>query len=92
MPRPRLSPHLSLHRFKSTNSVKSAADSQNNSRAVSPKRMTSEQGDHKGMNLVLRVQVLKGRNLAPKDKNGTSDPVSNIVVNRHTMLTAVRSI
>lgn len=31
-------------------------------------------GDHKAMGLVLRVQVLKGRNLAPKDKSGTSDP------------------
>ena len=26
------------------------------------------------MGLVLRVTVLKGRNLAPKDKRGTSDP------------------
>ena len=26
------------------------------------------------MGLVLRVQVLRGRNLAPKDKSGTSDP------------------
>ncbi|KJX98627.1 phosphatidylserine decarboxylase like protein [Zymoseptoria brevis] len=31
-------------------------------------------GDHKGMSMVLRVQVIKGRNLAPKDKSGTSDP------------------
>lgn len=34
----------------------------------------SVQGDHKNMGLVLRVKVLKGRNLAPKDKSGTSDP------------------
>ena len=26
------------------------------------------------MGLILRIQVLKGRNLAPKDKSGTSDP------------------
>lgn len=32
------------------------------------------QGDHKNMGLVLRVEVLKGKNLAPKDKSGTSDP------------------
>lgn len=31
-------------------------------------------GEHKGSGLVLRVQVLKGRNLAAKDKSGTSDP------------------
>ena len=31
-------------------------------------------GDHKGMGLMLRVQVLKARNLAPKDKSGASDP------------------
>lgn len=30
--------------------------------------------EQKGMGLVLRVQVLKGRALAAKDKNGTSDP------------------
>lgn len=33
-------------------------------------------GDAKSSNLVLRVKVLKGRNLAAKDKGGTSDPVS----------------
>ncbi|EME50121.1 hypothetical protein DOTSEDRAFT_68851 [Dothistroma septosporum NZE10] len=31
-------------------------------------------GDHKGMGLSLTVRVLKGRNLAPKDRSGTSDP------------------
>lgn len=32
------------------------------------------QGDHKNMGLTLRVTVVKGRHLAPKDKSGTSDP------------------
>lgn len=42
----------------------------------SPEAPTShaQQGDHKGMGLVLRVEVQKGRNLAAKDKSGTSDP------------------
>ena len=35
---------------------------------------SSQQGDHKGMGLVLKVEVLRGRNLAAKDKSGTSDP------------------
>jgi phosphatidylserine decarboxylase len=33
-----------------------------------------DKGDHKGMGLVLRVQVIKGRGLAAKDRSGTSDP------------------
>ncbi|KAK5116968.1 hypothetical protein LTR62_006689 [Meristemomyces frigidus] len=33
-----------------------------------------QRGDHKGMGLVIRVHVVKARNLAPKDKSGTSDP------------------
>ncbi|GAB7350415.1 hypothetical protein MBLNU459_g1029t1 [Dothideomycetes sp. NU459] len=70
MPRP----HLSLQRFKSSASITSSPASQVASRNASPNRMHGERGDHKGMGLVLRVQVLKGRNLAPKDKNGTSDP------------------
>ncbi|KAF2172452.1 hypothetical protein M409DRAFT_63134 [Zasmidium cellare ATCC 36951] len=60
------------------------------SRPESPRRTTSSnnistmstasrspgelRGDHKGMGLALTVKVLKGRNLAPKDKSGTSDP------------------
>lgn len=32
--------------------------------------------DPKNGHLVLRTSVLKGRNLAAKDKGGTSDPVS----------------
>jgi phosphatidylserine decarboxylase len=79
MPRPHLTPHLSLHRFKSSSSAKQSADnSRSNSRAGSPRRRIDEQGgDNKGTGLILRVQVLKGRNLAPKDKNGTSDPVGS---------------
>ncbi|CAD0109273.1 unnamed protein product [Aureobasidium uvarum] len=69
MPRPRLSPHLSLHRFKSTTSVKSTTDSQTNSRNVSPRRKAEEQGDHKGLNLVLRVQVLEATSVVDKTLN-----------------------
>ncbi|KAK1078431.1 phosphatidylserine decarboxylase, partial [Friedmanniomyces endolithicus] len=36
--------------------------------------LSEQRGDHKNMALVLRVQVIRGRNLAPKDKSGTSDP------------------
>lgn len=94
MPRPHLPSHLSLNRFKSSNSnTASASTTASNtplsqSRAVSPTRngnmkasttsdpvtSTPQQGDHKGMGLVLRVEVLKGRDLAAKDKSGTSDP------------------
>ncbi|KAK3077376.1 hypothetical protein LTS18_010435, partial [Coniosporium uncinatum] len=35
----------------------------------------SAMGDHKNMSLVLRAKVMRGRNLAAKDKSGTSDPV-----------------
>lgn len=42
--------------------------------ANGPSPATDQRGDHKNMGLVLRVTVMKGRNLAPKDKSGTSDP------------------
>ncbi|KAK3722488.1 phosphatidylserine decarboxylase [Vermiconidia calcicola] len=54
-----------------------------NSRSGSPTRSYTagptsadggRSGDHKGMGLVLRVQVMKARDLAAKDKSGTSDP------------------
>ncbi|KAK3059626.1 hypothetical protein LTS18_010410, partial [Coniosporium uncinatum] len=35
----------------------------------------SAMGDHKNMSLVLRAKVMRGRDLAAKDKSGTSDPV-----------------
>ena len=45
--------------------------SQSGSRSSSP--MRTPPSDQKG--LVLRTTVIKGRNLAAKDKSGTSDPV-----------------
>jgi phosphatidylserine decarboxylase len=92
MPRPHLSQHLSLNRFKSsTGSANSTAPSTPlvQSRSHSPAKNGSmkaptsapdgttnapQMGDHKGMGLVLKVEVLRGRNLAAKDKSGTSDP------------------
>ncbi|KAL1297234.1 hypothetical protein AAFC00_004797 [Neodothiora populina] len=76
MPRPRIASHLSIQRFRNHNGSSTSLNpsSQVNSRSVSPNRAAMEKGDHKNVNLTLRVQVMKGRNLAPKDKNGTSDP------------------
>ena len=56
------------NRLKSYNG-KSA--SQEGSRSASP--MRASPADTKG--LVLRTTAVKGRNLAAKDKGGTSDPV-----------------
>ena len=95
MPRPHLSQHLSLNRFKSSSNTASANSTAHStplaqSRSHSPARngtlktpntsapdgptSNSYTGDHKGMGLVLKVEVLRGRNLAAKDKSGTSDP------------------
>ncbi|KAK6413294.1 phosphatidylserine decarboxylase, partial [Oleoguttula sp. CCFEE 5521] len=79
-----------LQRFKSKDNVSNGNGDKSSppSRQSSPPRngamkstngngsvsSATSQGDHKNMGLVLRVQVLKGRNLAPKDKSGTSDP------------------
>ncbi|OJD30607.1 phosphatidylserine decarboxylase [Diplodia corticola] len=74
-----LSSRLSLPaRLKSNSSVNthntstspSAANSEFPSRSTSPKLGMAD----KNGNLVLRTSVLKGRNLAAKDKSGTSDP------------------
>ncbi|KAK5170232.1 phosphatidylserine decarboxylase [Saxophila tyrrhenica] len=48
-------------------------------------------GDHKGMGLVLRVQVQKARNLAPKDKSGTSDPYLILTLGESKEATSVVS-
>ncbi|KAF1350702.1 phosphatidylserine decarboxylase-domain-containing protein [Delphinella strobiligena] len=90
MPRPRITQHLSIQRFKHNNgSSTSLNQSQATSRATSPNRMAMEKGDHKGMNLVLRVEVIKGRNLAPKDKSGTSDPYLVITIGDSRQATSV---
>lgn len=63
MPRPHLTSHLSLQRFRSNVSTQSNTPTTGLSRNPSPVRTFSEKsdlkGDLKGMNLVLRVQVLK---------------------------------
>ncbi len=51
----------------------------------------SKSGDHKGMGLVLRVQVQKARNLAPKDKSGTSDPYLVLTLGESKEATSVVS-
>ncbi|KAB2581344.1 Phosphatidylserine decarboxylase proenzyme 2 [Lasiodiplodia theobromae] len=75
-----LSSRLSLPaRLKSSSSVNthntstspSAANSEFPSRSTSPK---PGMADSKNPHLVLRTSVLKGRDLAAKDKSGTSDP------------------
>lgn len=56
------------NRLKSYNG-KSGVTSQPDSRGTSPMRMPTE-----AKGLVLRTKVLRARNLAAKDKGGTSDP------------------
>ncbi|KAH7083956.1 phosphatidylserine decarboxylase-domain-containing protein [Paraphoma chrysanthemicola] len=74
MPRPPFTSKLSLPtRFKqpsTANGTNSTPTSVPASRQGSPKR-TMEQAKP---GLVLRANVLKGRNLAAKDRSGTSDP------------------
>lgn len=80
-----LSSRLSLpNRLKSTSSLHSSSATTaptaptteqpqpQTSRSTSPRPAMA--GDAKNSNLVLRVKVLKGHNLAAKDKGGTSDP------------------
>ncbi|KAI9795987.1 MAG: hypothetical protein M1833_006563 [Piccolia ochrophora] len=64
--------NLGLNRLKSHTSSKSIP-SANGSRSTSPARGTGEpRGIPNG--LILRTTVVKARNLAAKDKGGTSDP------------------
>ncbi|KAF2190196.1 hypothetical protein K469DRAFT_699807 [Zopfia rhizophila CBS 207.26] len=74
MPRPTLTSKLSLpHRLKHSNSngTHSNPTSAPASRSTSPKRSMT---DPTKAGLVLRTNVIKGRNLAAKDRSGTSDP------------------
>ncbi|KAF1944024.1 phosphatidylserine decarboxylase proenzyme [Clathrospora elynae] len=73
MPRPAFTSKLSLpHRLKpSSTGTLSTPSSVPASRNVSPKRAMAEQLK---AGLVLRANVIKGRNLAAKDRSGTSDP------------------
>lgn len=54
----------------------SNTNSRSNSRAPSPSpgKTTAKPGNHNDHNLMLKVGVIKARNLAPKDKGNTSDP------------------
>ena len=65
MPRPQLPSHLSLQRWKSNTSINGDSTpkrtSSTTSIATTHSSKMKEQGDHKGMGLVLRVQVLKVR-------------------------------
>ncbi|PSN66397.1 hypothetical protein BS50DRAFT_574824 [Corynespora cassiicola Philippines] len=76
--RPSLTSKLSLpgrlknnHNSSNGNGTASNPSSVPPSRGTSPKRTMSDQNKP---SLVLRATVLKGRNLAAKDRSGTSDP------------------
>lgn len=81
MPRPILTSKLSLPaRLKSSNNTNGGLSSNPTStpasRSTSPRRISPRRtmSDNSKPALVLRANVLKGRNLAAKDRSGTSDP------------------
>ncbi|PNS16624.1 Phosphatidylserine decarboxylase proenzyme 3 [Sphaceloma murrayae] len=90
MPRPSFASHLSLKRLyhsSSNNNLTSDSDGHENSLnttpastdgSTSPTKM-KENGE-KPTILSLQIQVLKAKNLAPKDKSGTSDPYLTITL------------
>ncbi|KAK3621929.1 phosphatidylserine decarboxylase [Elasticomyces elasticus] len=55
-------------------------DDMQRKKGATPAQMDEQRGNHQNMGLILKVQVQKGRGLAPKDKSGTSDPYLVITV------------
>ncbi|KAF2153917.1 hypothetical protein K461DRAFT_224077 [Myriangium duriaei CBS 260.36] len=81
MPRPHISSHLSLGRLKgnSTNNSKSDLTAGQITPGATSNGLTSpskikDPMDMRASGLVLHIHVLKARDLAPKDRSGTSDP------------------
>lgn len=76
--RPLLSARLSgvPGRFKSSNGNKSNAGSRSSSPKPGPRGTMASEARNNCLH--LKTTVLKGRDLAAKDKSGTSDPVSRL--------------
>lgn len=67
------------NRLKPGFSNSSAANSTANSRSASPMRSKGDSASPEGLKesgLVVHIAILKARDLAAKDRGGTSDPVS----------------
>ncbi|ELQ37230.1 phosphatidylserine decarboxylase [Pyricularia oryzae] len=83
-------------RLKSSASISNTA-STNNSRAPSPMRNKGDSASPEGRRetgLVLNIVILRGRNLAAKDRSGTSDPylVLNCGDSKHVTATVSKSL
>ncbi|KAL9052348.1 MAG: hypothetical protein Q9162_005440 [Coniocarpon cinnabarinum] len=76
----RLSGTSSLH--ASSTPHRSPKTSQGPTSAPQPPAAPSKMATHGNMQLMLRVKVIKARNLAAKDKSGSSDPVRFLPIRR----------